>query len=214
MLTGIKNLIWDWNGTLLDDVDICVESINVLLRKRRLPLMHVGRYKELFTFPVRDYYEQIGFDFQQESYDEVAMEFMSAYLERFPNAHLHPQVIPLLNAVREKGYQQSVLSAMEQDTLNISIASKGITHYFSNIVGINNHFAVGKLENARHILHVMECEPSEVLLIGDTLHDQEVAIRIGCPYLLVGSGHQSTRRLAATGGRVAETLDDLMAFFN
>lgn len=214
MLSGIRNLIWDWNGTLLDDVDICVDSINILLEKRKLPLMNIIRYKELFSFPVIEYYVGIGFDFTQEPYDNVAMEFMSAYLSRLPSADLFPQILPLLDAGRAGGYQQAVLSAMEQDTLNESIQNKGIVGYFSKIVGIDNHFAVGKLENAKRILNEIGGKASETLLIGDTIHDHEVAVAIGCPYLLIGSGHQSLNRLAATGGRVAANHDELLEFFN
>jgi len=214
MLSGIKNLIWDWNGTLLDDVDICVESINILLEKRNLPHMDVARYKELFTFPVRQYYEGIGFDFSLESYDSVAMEYMSVYLSLLPTANLFPEIIPLLQAGRQCGYQQAVLSAMEQETLNHSIMTKGIAGYFTKIVGIDNHFAAGKLENAQKILQEIEGNAAETLLIGDTIHDYEVATAIGCPCLLIGSGHQSIRRLSAIGGHVASGHEEVLQFFN
>ncbi|MEI6576113.1 MAG: HAD family hydrolase [Bacteroidota bacterium] len=214
MLTGIRNIIWDWNGTLLDDVDICVDSINILLEKRKLPLMNIDRYKELFSFPVIEYYKNIGFDFTAEVYDEVATEFMTAYLDRLPSAGLFPQILPLLEACRQGGYQQAVLSAMEQDTLDSSIQSKGIQHYFTKIVGIDNHHAVGKLENAERILKEINGKASETLLIGDTLHDFEVASAIGCPYLLIGSGHQSLRRLSEHGRSTAESHDRLLEFFD
>ena len=64
-----KNLIiWDWNGTLLSDVDACVKAMNIMLDKRKMGSIDIEFYKEKFTFPVKDYYVALGFDFNKESY--------------------------------------------------------------------------------------------------------------------------------------------------
>jgi len=69
----VETIIWDWNGTLLNDVDICVESINILLSERGHKPLSKSLYREIFTFPVKAYYELAGFDFTNESFDfEVA----------------------------------------------------------------------------------------------------------------------------------------------
>lgn len=51
MFKNIKHIIWDWNGTLFDDVDICVDNINWLLKKYNLPEITKEKYREIFTFP-------------------------------------------------------------------------------------------------------------------------------------------------------------------
>lgn len=206
----IDTIIWDWNGTLLNDIDACVESINALLQSRRLPLMDKTRYKELFGFPVRLYYENIGFDFSKEPYDEVAMEFMNEYLTRLHRLELHSDVLPVLKHFRDHSYRQAVLSAMEQETLEKSLDQKGITPFFSVIMGISNHFAEGKTENARKILSSLNLNPENALLIGDTIHDHEVAEKIGCRCVLVADGHQSPERLKATGRQVVKDLFELI----
>ncbi len=60
----VKQLIWDWNGTLLDDVRMCVNVMNVLLDKYALPELTCEKYKQVFDFPVKDYYANLGFDFE------------------------------------------------------------------------------------------------------------------------------------------------------
>ena len=55
-----KHIIWDWNGTLVDDTWLCVEIINKLLKKRNLKLVTIDDYKEKFMFPVREYYIELG----------------------------------------------------------------------------------------------------------------------------------------------------------
>jgi phosphoglycolate phosphatase len=210
MLKDIKTIIWDWNGTLLNDVDACVESINVLLKARQLPLMNRLRYKTLFGFPVQCYYEEIGFDFTREPYDVVAFEFMDEYLSRLSDLQLHSDVIPVLNYFKLNQYTQAVLSAMEQETLNRSLAEKGITSFFSVIMGIQDHFAEGKIENGKKIIRELNIAPENALLIGDTIHDHEVASEIGCKCILVADGHQAPERLRKTGRTVVEDLFELI----
>ena len=63
----MNSIIWDWNGTLLNDLDLSVSTINTLLYKRELPLLKNDTYKEVFSFPVKDYYQAVGFDFMKEN---------------------------------------------------------------------------------------------------------------------------------------------------
>src|SRR5262245_43055202 len=56
-LGDIDHVIWDWNGTLLNDVTHAIDTINFLLEPRGLPLMSIERYREIFGFPIRRYYE-------------------------------------------------------------------------------------------------------------------------------------------------------------
>ena len=85
----IENIVWDWNGTLLDDIDICIESMNNLLSERNLPLLYPDLYREVFTFPVRKYYSEIGFDFSKEPFSRVGLEFMELYKQNLPKSRLH-----------------------------------------------------------------------------------------------------------------------------
>lgn len=214
MKNGITTIIWDWNGTLLDDMDICVDSINILLEKRGLPLMNLERYRKIFSFPVIDYYREIGFDFDKEPYDDVAIEFITIYLEKLKTAAVYPEVRPALELFKAKGYRQAILSAMEQENLLISVRSKGIQDYFSCILGTDDHYAHGKVYLLSRILDGMQVKPSETLLIGDTLHDHEVALSAGCQCVLVAAGHQEKNRLESSGCLVINNLQEISTLFN
>ena len=75
----IKHIIWDWNGTLLDDRWLCVDSINLSLRKRNLPEINEQKYLDIFCFPVEKYYQKLGFDFEKEPFTVSGSEFISNY---------------------------------------------------------------------------------------------------------------------------------------
>jgi len=92
-----KNVVWDWNGTLLDDVKISVNTINRMLRKKRLNELTVEEYKSIFGFPVKDYYEGIGFDFKHDDWETVSLDFVDTYEELAKDVMLTPGVVSVLS---------------------------------------------------------------------------------------------------------------------
>jgi len=206
----IKNIIWDWNGTLLNDVDICIQSMNSLLGRRNLPLLDIVKYKEVFPFPVRDYYIALGFDFASEPFEIPAMEFIEEYGKNLPGARLHKGCVEVLKTFRDNGYQQFILSAMEQEALAASVKSIGIGAFFIEIRGIQDHYAHGKDHVAHELIRRNNLNGLKTLLIGDTLHDAEVAMAAGIPCLLVASGHQSEARLKKQGIPLANDISGIL----
>lgn len=212
-LANIKTIIWDWNGTLLDDTEICVNCMNQMLSKRQLPLLDTVRYREVFTFPVKTYYTLIGFDFNKEPWDVAAIEFIDLYLEVLHMAPLAKGAREMLAFFKQKGFKQAIISAMQHDALAKSVAAFGITHYFDYIGGIGDHYGGGKIDNARQFYKSYSLEPDEVVLLGDSLHDAEVAHDLGSGCILIANGHQSKSRLMLTGLEVVDDLEELLVQF-
>jgi len=199
-------IIWDWNGTLLDDAEICLEAINKMLQARNLPLLGLDKYREVFTFPVIDYYKEVGFNFTIEEWEPVAMEFIHLYLNALPGCDLTPFAAETLESFKQKGYRQAIISAMEHDALLKSVSELGIQSYFDYIGGIGDHYGGGKIDNARNYFNKAGLNPDQITLIGDTLHDSEVAAELQCKCILVATGHQSFVRLNKSGLPVIKNL--------
>lgn len=204
-----RTIIWDFNGTLLNDMQICIDCMNQLLSDRSLPHLGMDRYREIFSFPVRQYYQQLGFDFNQEPFDIPAHQFIDLYRQKLKEAPLHEETKDLLNFFHDKGFRQIILSAMEQQFLEETLEQKDIVGYFDQVAGIKNHLGDGKLETARDILRGPENARDRYILIGDTIHDYEVAQELGIPCILVSNGHQSYRRLRWLECKVLRNLNDL-----
>jgi len=207
-----KHIIWDWNGTLLDDVEIVIDAMNVLLKKRKLTLLDYKTYIDIFTFPVQDYYAHVGFDFGIEPFEELATEYITELNSNKYCFKLHTGVIEILDDIHTKGITQSILSASQEKELNDIVKSLGIGGYFKKIAGLDNHYAKSKVEKGKEILAELELKPQEVLLVGDTIHDYEVSQEIGCDCLLVANGHQSYERLAILEVDIVNSLADVYMF--
>ncbi len=209
-----KTIFWDWNGTLLNDLHICIDAINILLRERNKPVIDQQIYRNIFTFPVRDYYVKAGFDFETEPFEKPALEFIEQYEQLIKEATLFDDVTESLDYFRKMEYKQMILSAMQQDLLNELVSSHNIEHYFSKISGIDDHYATGKVDKARKLISGLNSHDGEVIMIGDTVHDHEVGEELGIRVILVSRGHQSEERLKETGCEVAQNFKEVIKLIN
>jgi phosphoglycolate phosphatase len=204
-----RHIIWDWNGTLFDDAWLCLEIMNRQLDKRGLPGLTAERYQQIFDFPVIDYYRQLGFDFSVEPFFDISTEFILAYEQRRPECGLRPEALAVLQRNQEQGISQSILSASKQAHLEAALEQFGIRDLFVAVAGLEDHHAFGKVETGHRLVSTLNLDRDRTLLIGDTLHDYEVAQAIGVDCCLVPGGHQAPERLAASGVRVVPALADL-----
>ncbi|MBI5960065.1 MAG: HAD family hydrolase [Chloroflexi bacterium] len=209
-----KHVIWDWNGTLFDDAWLCVEIMNGLLVKRGLPPLSLERYQSLFDFPVIDYYRRVGFDFAVDSFENLSNEFIGEYQRRMLECQLRPQTREVLEGIQQLGLTQSILSAMKQEMLDEMIEHFALTRYFADVVGISDHHAAGKIDSARRWMAKQAVSPADMVFVGDTTHDYEVAQELGVTCWSIASGHHSEERLAALSGRVIEALPALLGLIN
>ena len=209
----IDTIIWDWNGTLLNDVDISIEAINLLLAARSLPLLNKESYLQVFGFPVQDYYERIGFNFNEEPFEIPAHQYIEKYSSLVKQGKLHHDVPELLKEFENRGYKQFVLSASEQHSLDELLKYFGIRKWFKAVAGLNNHYAESKEEIGIHLLNRNHILPESACLIGDTTHDFDVAHAMGCQCILIANGHQSFEKLKETGAKVLHKLKELREFF-
>ena len=184
------HLIWDFNGTLYDDVQAGIESANRLLASHQLPIFtSAEQYRATFGFPVVDYYVRMGFDFSKTPFDELAHEWLPYYLESSADCGLQTGVPALLEVARRQGVRQSIISAAECNLLDSQITKLGIRPYFDEILGLGDIHAKSKEDIA---LRWRERNPTaRPLFLGDTTHDAEVAKAMGADCVLMTCGHQS-----------------------
>jgi phosphoglycolate phosphatase len=205
-----RHIIWDWNGTLINDIWLVVEIMNKMLKKRSLSEIDLKKYREIFDFPVIDYYAKLGFDFSKESFEELTVEFISEYYARFNECKLFDGAEEVLKEISDRGISQSVLSASKEDVLTEKIKYYGIDKYFCRIMGLENHYAESKVERGKKWIAELNLNPQEVLLMGDTAHDYIVSKHIGSDCLLITNGHYSYERLAKLGVDVVSSLKEII----
>lgn len=202
----LVKIIWDWNGTLLNDVDLSYQCMNRLLDSHGLPKLHdVSQYREVFEFPVEKYYQTVGFDFNATPFSVLAHRYMDDYQDKSYKCLLYADVMDTLSRARKYGFYQAVLSASHKDNLMAQIQNLHLENEFDSIWGIEDIYATSKLDIAYEFKKTCDLH-DEIWLVGDSLHDYEVAKHIGAHCILVSSGHQSKSKLSSKCDLVVDHL--------
>ena len=206
-------LIWDWNGTILDDAEVCKTIANTMLEERGIrTLPDMNAYRAVFGFPIKAYYEKMGYRFgpEDEPYESVADEFIVWYDRLYRTSVLRPGIVAFLDTMKGEGYRQVLLSATRYDQLVEQVAAFGsVGDRFEQKLGLTDHYAFSKAALARAFIEREGIPRERALFIGDTDHDFEVSSAIGCPCVLLEGGHQSRERLLKTGVPVLRDLSEL-----
>lgn len=204
-------VLWDWNGTLIDDLQMNIDLENSMLKERKLPPIPSKEfYLENFDFPVVDFYYLIGYTFENESFEEVGEIYAAEYEKRLATTSLFPDAVRVLDALTENGFQQVIISATEQNMLLSQVNRYGISDYFESVLGTDNKLGQSKVQTALLWLRENRIDPKTAVFIGDTLHDLETAKAIGCDCILTSRGHFSKKRLLTGGVTVADSLDEVL----
>ena len=199
VIKNYKHIIWDWNGTLFNDTALSLDIINGILVKRNLKTINLEKYRDIFTFPVKDYYEKTGLDFNKYPFEELGIEWMAEYEKRKYEAHLHKGAKEVLTFISKKSKQQSILSAYSQHTLIEIVKYFKIDEYFTHLVGLDHIYANSKIEIGKKLVNKLNNDKSEIILIGDTIHDYDVAVEMGIDCILIANGHQRKEKLKTCG---------------
>ena len=174
-------VLWDWNGTLLDDVALCVDALNRLLRIYHYPQQYsLAQYREIFGFPIGA-------------------------------CPLAESAVPALSLLKGAGVQQVILSASNLPVLEQQVTERGVRPYFDRLLGLDNIYARSKVEVGLAYLTELKqrgAVPAQAIMIGDSVHDFEVAQALGVRCVLQTAGHQSAQQLRATG---APVVPDVLA---
>lgn len=212
MLHKFKHIIWDWNGTLLNDTVLCLNIINGLLKNKNLKTLTLEDYRLIFDFPVKNYYEKAGFDFTKYPFEEVGKQWMDEYEIRKGETVLFEGTKDVLDYVCSLGIGQSILSAYSLNTLIEIINYHGLNKYFNHIAGLNHIYATSKLDIGKELINKIDIPLSQIVLIGDTIHDHEVASELGIQCILIANGHQSRERLLLSGFPVLNDIRELIIY--
>ena len=205
-------VIWDWNGTLFSDVNCAISVINRMLSKRNLPIFStIDEYHKAFCFPIRDYYLRAGLSFEAESFEALAAEYMQDYTAASRECKLYSGAEEVMRELNNLGVEQLIVSASKQNNLQAQLDLFDIEKYLSAVLGIDNHFASGKEGLAEHWIEEKGIKREEILFIGDTTHDFEIANSLGCDCVLIANGHQSENTLQSCGTRVISDIREVLA---
>ncbi len=205
-----KHFIWDWNGTLFNDVAFSSVLLNRLLTEQGITQLSLEKYREVFHFPIIEYYKLAGLDFEIESFESIAVRWMKWYEDGKYKCELYEDAAETLQLLKNNGVQQYVLSAYSHHTLEEVLLHYDVRKYMNHVSGLDNIYAGSKVDLGKSMMKQMDANPADIVLIGDTTHDFEVAQALGINCILVARGHQAKSTLEKCGCEVVEDFSSLI----
>ncbi|MBI5624655.1 MAG: HAD hydrolase-like protein [Elusimicrobia bacterium] len=209
----VRLVLWDFNGTLLDDAVLCVDCLNATRVRRGMPEVPLQYYLDHFGFPVVDFYKKAGFTFETETFTAVAQEWNDLYHQRlWTDVRLHEGTLSVLESMAGLGLRQGILSAYHHVMLTKALAHFKVSVPLDPVLGLDDFHADGKEDLGRSWLESSGLDREGIILIGDTLHDRDVAAAMGIRCALICKGHQASSRLRGAGVPVLSDIREVPAF--
>ena len=206
------HIIWDWNGTIINDSRISLDVFNALASNYNIAPVDYDDYRNEFGFPVINFYKRHGFDFSKVDFRKIGRDFIEMYHKFLPENPLHVGIVDILQSFLDKGITQSVLSAHNADMLRADIYRLGLSEFFTKVDGLSDIYANSKTVLGIAHIQSLGVAQDKILMVGDTLHDKETADAMGVDCALVACGYNSKERLLSAGVPVFDNHEQLRNF--
>jgi phosphoglycolate phosphatase len=211
-MSEVKHIIWDWNGTLIDDVSLCVHILNSVLTDHGKEKISINQYRKTFFFPVSKFYESLSLPCSGEEYERLAQNYIKKYREEYQGCFLHDHAFETIKCLEMLGVSQSIFSAGMQSDLEEFVNFYGLMEFMTVVDGANNIYAKGKGDRVHDHFIKVSHHADQVLFVGDTLHDAEVATSVGCNALLFEKGHFCEERLRNSPAQSFNNLLEVLKY--
>ena len=209
----MRHVVWDWNGTLFDDLEIVVASVNVSLRSVGAPPIDADRYRAVYERPLHRFYESLlGRPVLPEEMAAIDRDFHDAYHALLDQARLTVDARSAVDLVASRGRTQSVLSMWWHDRLVPAVRYFALDDYMLAVDGHRGPAGASKQNHlARHVEQLVRLFPGRVesrgmTVIGDVTDDADAARAVGVGCVLYDGGSQPRAALEATGAPVTSSL--------
>lgn len=209
-----QHIVWDWNGTLVDDAELCVVILNQILNDYGKMPVDRAFYLDNFSFPVCEYYKSLGLPSCGPEYQEISQRFIEEYRKKHHICKLQKSSVKMLSYIKGCGISQSVLSAGNIADVLDFVEYHKLSDFFTIISGVYHTNATGKSDVAHKHLNQIQACTSDILLIGDTLHDFEIATDLKVDCVLYSKGHNSKNRLVEASNSVINDLEELVGLID
>jgi phosphoglycolate phosphatase len=201
-LKNKKHVIFDYNGTILSDTQICVDALNHLLATQNILPLTVDEYRQKFHFPITEFYKELGFNFSKISFDELGIMYYKIYSDNMHKCLVYDGLIDLVKNLKKEGIRTSILTALNQNELLKQLTYFKLENLFDVTFGLGDYNAHSKIQRGHELMEHVGIAPHDTIMIGDTCHDWEVAQALGIEVLLLSDGHQTHERLLLKSKKV------------
>lgn len=203
-----SDVVWDFNGTIINDVEASISSVNDMLIKRGRQKTDLLEYYEKIEMPIVRYYEKM-FDLSEDPLEILVKEYQEGYKRHFSEITLSDSIVETLSELQKRGVRQIILSSFKTEKIESLCEKFSIRQYFDEILGADNNRAESKIERGKSFANSLQ-DKKRAVAVGDLLHDWETAEAMGIDCILYSKGHQAKKDLLTSGVYVADSIKEVL----
>jgi phosphoglycolate phosphatase len=200
---NVRTIIYDWNGTLLDDVAIGLDALNISLVGCGYRPISLQDLRQHYDVPMRNMYIGLGVPAEliETNYKNLTDPFVEAYLRLGKGARLRPESAALLKEANDNGVRQHILSNHLTSAIWNDMKERSIDRFFTTVIA-NDHLDFGKKALTKGdklglYMKNNKLSPDDMVIIGDTPEEMRIARNLGLRSVAVCGGYASRERLQA-----------------
>jgi len=201
-------IIWDWNGTLINDAQLCCDIVSQIITSYGCAPATIDRYRKAYQHPIKGMYEALGLSVSDQEFQELSHRFLTVYEKERKMCSLHQGSAQILQNLKQNGVNQTLLSAHPHSLLVPTLMEYQIDNLFSSISGLIDSSGGSKINNGKQLVEALRLQGHSILLVGDSLHDFEVANETGIDCHLIAHGADCPDKLKATKQPIFASLVD------
>ena len=207
----MAHLVWDWNGTLLDDLHLVLDATNAALRSVGGRPVSMEEHRRDFHRPISAYYSQVlGRPIGEDDFATLDQVFHDVYRAGLAQCRLAPDALTALGSWTGS---QSLLSMYFHRELVPVVTRHGLDGHLRRVDGLRDRVGGGsKTPHLLAHLAALDLAGPDCVLIGDSVDDADAAAAVGARIVLYAGGITHEARLRQTGLPVATTLVDAVSY--
>ncbi len=200
----ITHIVWDYNGTVLDDAYTSVLAVNEMLKLRGLPETNLEIYKKTLVMPLTEYYKTVGI--YTDDISVLSQEFRKYCELHKESSHIFVGVYDVIKFAKSLGIKNILLSSLYNEHLLEETKKYDIGGWFDIISGLSDKNLGSKSETAKAIFEKEGIDPRNVLFIGDLITDKKTADEVGADCILIPNGHMDKKRCETACDKVFDDV--------
>ncbi|GAA2800045.1 HAD family hydrolase [Saccharopolyspora taberi] len=211
-----RHIVWDWNGTLLDDNHAVLASVNAVCSAFDREHIDLDEWRTVFSRPLLQCYERLlRRELSEQDWARIDVLYHEVYRELLHTCGLAKGVPHALEEWRGSGRTQSLLSMWFHDELVALVTDLGLHELFARMDGLRAEIGGGSkdVHLQRHIAEI-GVDAKDVVLIGDVVDDAHAAKHVGTDCILVTTGVMGRDKLEPTGFPVVDSIPEALARLN
>jgi len=208
---GTRHIVWDWNGTLLDDNDAVVAAVNAVCAAFDREPVDIEQWRAVFSRPLQQCYERLlRRSLDADDWARLDRLYHEHYRQWLPS-RLAPGVPDALHDWAAAGGSQSLLSMWFHEELLPLVREFELEPLFARVDGLRAEVGGGtKDAHLRAHLDALGLEPAEAVLVGDVVDDARAAEVVGTDCVLLTTGVMSRSALEETGFPVRDSVREAL----